>query len=97
MGFLDRLLSRTPNPDEGPLRKLNACVVHAGGLLGIVGESYRQDELRKLPHTLRLRVISRARLVARAVPSLLSPGSAMKCTATDGSSSTARRRCLLLL
>jgi hypothetical protein len=48
VGFLDRLLSRTPNPDEGPLRKLNACVVHAGGLLGIVGESYRQDELRKL-------------------------------------------------
>jgi HIRAN domain len=31
-----------------PALKLNACLVHAGGLLGIVGESYRQDELRAL-------------------------------------------------
>ena len=48
MGFLDGLLGRAPKPAEAPVRKLNACVVHAGGLLGIVGESYRQDELREL-------------------------------------------------
>jgi hypothetical protein len=46
MGFLDRAFGRTPKPDN--TRKLNACVVHAGGLLGIVGESYRQDELHAL-------------------------------------------------
>lgn len=46
VGFLDRVFDRRPKPDE--TRKLNACVVHAGGLLGIVGESYRQDELRAL-------------------------------------------------
>jgi hypothetical protein len=44
MGFLDRLFGQTSKPDD--TRKLNACVVHAGGLLGIVGESYHQDELR---------------------------------------------------
>jgi len=43
---LDRVLGRTSEPDE--VRKLNACVVHAGGLLGVVGESHRQDELRML-------------------------------------------------
>ena len=46
MGFLDRLLGRKPEPE--PALKLNAYRVHAGGLLGIVGESYRQDELRAL-------------------------------------------------
>jgi hypothetical protein len=40
------MLGRTSKPDEA--RKLNTRVVHAGGLLGIVGESYRQDELRML-------------------------------------------------
>ena len=44
MGFLDRLTGR--KPDSEPALKLNACLVHAGGLLAIVGESYRQDELR---------------------------------------------------
>jgi hypothetical protein len=47
VGFLDRVLGRT-TPDEAGTRKLNACVVHAGGLLGVVGESYRQDELEML-------------------------------------------------
>jgi hypothetical protein len=46
MGFLDGLVGR--KPDAEPALKLNACLVHAGGLLGIVGESYRQDELRAL-------------------------------------------------
>lgn len=46
MGFLDRILGRTPAP--GSARKLNAATVHAGGLLGIVGESHRQDALRAL-------------------------------------------------
>jgi hypothetical protein len=46
VGFLDRLVGR--KPDTTPGLKLNACLVHAGGLLGIVGESYRQDELRAL-------------------------------------------------
>ena len=48
VGFLDRVLGRTPERDEAQTRKLNACIVHAGGLLGIVGESYRQSELRVL-------------------------------------------------
>jgi HIRAN domain-containing protein len=42
VGFLDRLRRKPPAP--------NACSVHAGGLLGIVGESYRQDALRALSH-----------------------------------------------
>lgn len=46
MGLLDRPFGRTPRPDGS--RKLNACVVHAGGLLGIVGKSFRQDELHAL-------------------------------------------------
>jgi HIRAN domain len=46
VGFLDRLVGR--KSDAAPALKLNACLVHAGGLLGIVGESYRQDELRAL-------------------------------------------------
>jgi hypothetical protein len=46
VGFLNGAFGGTPKPDGS--RKLNACVVHAGGLLGIVGESYRQDELRAL-------------------------------------------------
>jgi HIRAN domain len=46
VGFLDRLVGRKSGSE--PTRKLNACLVHAGGLLGIVGESYRQDELRVL-------------------------------------------------
>jgi len=54
VGFLDRALGRTPEhdpapePDQARTFTLDACVVHAGGLLGIVGESYRQDELRVL-------------------------------------------------
>jgi HIRAN domain len=43
VGFLDRVLGRTPAP--GSVRKLDAAIVHAGGLLGIVGESHRQDAL----------------------------------------------------
>lgn len=46
MGFLNRLFGREPAAET--TLKLNACLVHAGGLLGIVGESYRQDELRAL-------------------------------------------------
>jgi hypothetical protein len=46
VGLVDRAFGRTPRPDGS--RKLNACVVHAGGLLGIVGESFRQDELHAL-------------------------------------------------
>jgi hypothetical protein len=46
VGFLDRAFRGTPKPDNS--HKLNACIVHAGGLLGIVGESYRQDELDAL-------------------------------------------------
>jgi hypothetical protein len=46
MGFLDRLVGR--KPDSEPALKLNACLVHAGGLLAVVGESYRQDALRDL-------------------------------------------------
>jgi hypothetical protein len=30
------------------VRSLNACLVHAGGLLGVVGEAYRQDALREV-------------------------------------------------
>jgi HIRAN domain len=48
VAFLDRVFGRKPESNEAQPRKLNACVVHAGGLLGIVGESYRQDELRVL-------------------------------------------------
>jgi hypothetical protein len=48
VGFLDRLLARSPERVLPETRKVDACVVHAGGLLGIVGESYRQDELRAL-------------------------------------------------
>ena len=44
MGFLDRLLGR----QSAQATARNACVVHAGGLLGIVGESHYQDELRAL-------------------------------------------------
>jgi hypothetical protein len=40
------MLGREPAPGSG--RKLNAAVVHAGGLLGIVGESYREEALRAL-------------------------------------------------
>jgi hypothetical protein len=47
VGFFDRLLGKAPE-GNGEGRNLNACVLHAGGLLGIVGESYRQDELRLL-------------------------------------------------
>jgi HIRAN domain-containing protein len=43
VGFLDRVLGRTPAP--GSVRKLDAAIVHAGGLLGVVGESHRQDAL----------------------------------------------------
>lgn len=46
MGFLDRVLGRTPA--AGSARKLDAAIVHAGGLLGIVGESHRQDAVRAL-------------------------------------------------
>jgi hypothetical protein len=46
VGFLDRLLGRPA--DEEKALTVNACLLHAGGLLGIVGESYRQDELRAL-------------------------------------------------
>jgi hypothetical protein len=48
VGLLDRVLGRTPEPDRTPTFRLDACVVHAGGLLSIVGESYRQEELRAL-------------------------------------------------
>ena len=48
VGFLDRVLGRTPERDRARTFTLDACVVHAGGLLGIVGESYRQEELRVL-------------------------------------------------
>jgi HIRAN domain len=47
VGFLDRVLGRTPE-DGGDARKLNACLLHAGGLVGVVGESYRQDDLQRL-------------------------------------------------
>jgi HIRAN domain len=46
VGFLDRLFGR--ESESAPALKLNTWLVHAGGLLGIVGESYRQDELRAL-------------------------------------------------
>lgn len=46
MGFLDRILGRTPKPSA--VRKLDAAIVHAGGLLSVVGESHRQDALRAL-------------------------------------------------
>jgi hypothetical protein len=46
VGFLDRMLGRTPKPSAA--RKLDAAIVHAGGLLSVVGESHRQDELRAL-------------------------------------------------
>ena len=36
------------NEEPPDVRTLNACVVHAGGLLRVVGESYRQDALREL-------------------------------------------------
>jgi hypothetical protein len=47
MGLLRRMLGRAgeKSPD---VRSLNACVVHAGGLLRVVGESYRQDTLYEL-------------------------------------------------
>jgi hypothetical protein len=38
------MLGREPAP--GSARKLDAAIVHAGGLLAIVGESHRQDTLR---------------------------------------------------
>jgi hypothetical protein len=44
--FLNRMLGRTPKP--GDPRKLDAAIVHAGGLLSVVGESHRQNELRVL-------------------------------------------------
>jgi hypothetical protein len=44
--FLDRLLGR--QAAEGKALTVNAYQVHSGGLLGIVGESHRQDELRAL-------------------------------------------------
>jgi hypothetical protein len=46
VGLLDRVLGRTPAP--GNTRKLDAAIVHAGGLLAVVGESHRQDALRTL-------------------------------------------------
>jgi hypothetical protein len=46
VGFLDRLLGR--HAAERTALTVNPYQVHAGGLLGIVGESYRQDELRAL-------------------------------------------------
>lgn len=47
MGLLKRMLGRAAE-DSPDVRSLNACVVHAGGLLGVVGESYRQDALREV-------------------------------------------------
>ena len=47
VGLLRRILGRD-SEDSPDVRSLNACVVHAGGLLGVVGESYRQDALREV-------------------------------------------------
>jgi hypothetical protein len=47
MGLLRRMLGGASEESQD-VRSLNACVVHAGGLLGVVGESYRQDALREL-------------------------------------------------
>lgn len=46
VGFLGRLLGREPAPKVERTRSL--CAVHAGSLLGIVGESYRQEALREV-------------------------------------------------
>jgi hypothetical protein len=46
VGFLDRLLGR--QSADAPALNVNACLIHAGGLLAIVGESHYQDELRAL-------------------------------------------------
>jgi hypothetical protein len=54
VGLLDRVLGRTPernrplDPDRPRRFTLDACVVHAGGLLSVVGDAYRQEELRAL-------------------------------------------------
>ena len=45
MGFLAQLFGRTP------ARSLNATTVHASQLVGIVGESHRQDTLRRISGT----------------------------------------------
>jgi hypothetical protein len=47
VGLLKRMLGRAGD-DSPDVRSLNACLVHAGGLLGVVGESYRQDALREV-------------------------------------------------
>src|SRR5262249_40668533 len=46
VGVLRRLFRGRSN--EPNIRSLNACMVHAGGLLAVVGESYRQDALGAL-------------------------------------------------
>jgi hypothetical protein len=46
LGFLDRLFGRGGRVTVASESSRRLCTVHAGGLLGIVGESHRQEALR---------------------------------------------------
>jgi hypothetical protein len=50
MGLLDKLLGRSAQPAQASLT-VEVIQVHAGDVLSVVGESYRQDALRRIKPT----------------------------------------------